>query len=944
MRISTGMIYDSGLASMQNRTGTLLKTQQQLSTGRRVLSPSDDPVAAARALEITQSQSANASQATTRDNVKSTLGILDSQLDSATDLMARVRELTVQAGNAALSAADRRSIATELRARFEEMVGLANSRDGAGQYLFGGYQTNGQPFAGSVENGVVYGGDDGARTLRVSGSRELPISDSGNDVFMRIKNGNGVFATGVQYEKSANVHSVGIDAGTIADATKWASAPAKLEVRFWADSTGVVPTAGRTTASVVPALPLVVAAGTADQFTVDVDAPGVPPTATLLPGTYSTPTELVAGVQAAIDAALGFSPPAAGAAVVSLGVGNRLVVTSATTGAASQVALGAGGGARDALASLFGTPVALPGTAGVPGTMFYDLVDTATGNSAFTGLPPATGAGGSFTHPYLSNAPITLQSYGPPAFDYGAAVTVTGNPATGDKFTLDHVGGGLKTSPSSISHVNAMIDRGSVSDPARWASSANGQDMEVRFWVDTQGTVTTRGQAVGNAVIASATVVANTADQFSIDVDGAGPRTVTVAAGTYATPADVVVAVQAGINALAAPPVTATVSLDAANRLVVTSGASGSTSSVVLAAGAGARDGLSRFFGAPVSTAGITGAAGATYYDLVDATTGKSLFTGGASTTGGAGNTFTRGYVSGANIGFSGNGGPGQVAFDFGAAVVVSGNPVSGDTFTIEGSTDPARSNGYFVTEAKTVTQVNTGSGIIGAGEVLDPAKWNSPLNSRNLETRFWQDPVSKTLYYDLVDKETEKSLFTDTISTANGSNNTFTHAFKAGDSIKFSGLHANYGNSGGAGDFGISVTIQGTPASGDAFKIQPSESESVFETLGRLITGLESGAPVGTSGNTHLANELGSVLTSIGQVEENLLRVRASVGSRLAEVDDLDAVGDNLDLQYSETLSRLQDLDYAEAITHLTRQQMELQAAQQSFAKISQLSLFQYL
>ncbi|MDX9975193.1 MAG: flagellar hook-associated protein 3, partial [FCB group bacterium] len=113
MRVSTGMIYDSGLASMQNRTSTLLRTQQQLSTGRRILAPSDDPVAAARALEVQQSLAANKAQAETRNNVKSAAGIADAQLQSVTDLLGRVRELTVQAGDAALSAQDRRSIALE---------------------------------------------------------------------------------------------------------------------------------------------------------------------------------------------------------------------------------------------------------------------------------------------------------------------------------------------------------------------------------------------------------------------------------------------------------------------------------------------------------------------------------------------------------------------------------------------------------------------------------------------------------------------------------------------------------------------------------------------------------------------------------------------------------------------------------------------------------------
>jgi flagellar hook-associated protein 3 FlgL len=74
------------------------------------------------------------------------------------------------------------------------------------------------------------------------------------------------------------------------------------------------------------------------------------------------------------------------------------------------------------------------------------------------------------------------------------------------------------------------------------------------------------------------------------------------------------------------------------------------------------------------------------------------------------------------------------------------------------------------------------------------------------------------------------------------------------------------------------------------------------------------------------------------------VLRVRAQIGSQLLEVDQLVSLGSDLDLQYAGTLSRLQDLDYNEALSRLAQQQTNLQAAQQSFMKITGLSLFNYL
>ena len=67
---------------------------------------------------------------------------------------------------------------------------------------------------------------------------------------------------------------------------------------------------------------------------------------------------------------------------------------------------------------------------------------------------------------------------------------------------------------------------------------------------------------------------------------------------------------------------------------------------------------------------------------------------------------------------------------------------------------------------------------------------------------------------------------------------------------------------------------------------------------------------------------------------------MRATLGSRMNELESLGYLNQDLSLQYQQTLSKLQDLDYAKAVTDLTRKQIELEAAQQSFAKVSQLSL----
>lgn len=151
------------------------------------------------------------------------------------DLLARVRELAVQGGNASLTGSDRRAITTELRSRFEELTGIANATDGSGQYLFAGYMGSTRPFGGTVESilaggEIVYQGDDGQRKLQVSATRFLEVSDSGNDVFKRIRSGNGNFVT----DYAATNSGTGVvNAGSVTNTVAWNAAATKdVTIRF----------------------------------------------------------------------------------------------------------------------------------------------------------------------------------------------------------------------------------------------------------------------------------------------------------------------------------------------------------------------------------------------------------------------------------------------------------------------------------------------------------------------------------------------------------------------------------------------------------------------------------------------------------------------------------------------------------------------------------------
>lgn len=235
MRISTSQIFDAGTLGIQRNQFDLFKLQNQLSSGRRVLSPADDPVAAAQALIVTQSKEVNSQYLSNQKDASNQLGLVDNQLSALTNLIQNVRERVVQAGNTTLSNADRQSIASELEARLGELQGIANSQNGSGDYLFSGYQGATLPFAINGSGAVVppattppfaYAGDDGERLLQVGASRQIGVNVAGSDLFMNIKNGNGTFVTAAAGNVAGGINqgAATIDAGSVLDSAQWSSA------------------------------------------------------------------------------------------------------------------------------------------------------------------------------------------------------------------------------------------------------------------------------------------------------------------------------------------------------------------------------------------------------------------------------------------------------------------------------------------------------------------------------------------------------------------------------------------------------------------------------------------------------------------------------------------------------------------------------------------------
>lgn len=242
MRISTSQIYSSGAKSIMDGQSSLYKIQNQLSSGKKFLSAQDNPVAAAQVLLDSQAMAINTQYADNQSNALSQLGLEESQLQAIVAELQNARANVVAGGNGSYTDAEREYIADALESSFDLLVGLANSADANGYYLFSGYQGNTKPFEEvQAADGTVtvnYTGDDGQRLLQVGSNRQIAVSDSGNDIFQNIRNGNGIYAVSAG---ATNTGAGVIDAGSVVSLSDWSnpSPPTSAPYQISYDGTNV---------------------------------------------------------------------------------------------------------------------------------------------------------------------------------------------------------------------------------------------------------------------------------------------------------------------------------------------------------------------------------------------------------------------------------------------------------------------------------------------------------------------------------------------------------------------------------------------------------------------------------------------------------------------------------------------------------------------------------
>jgi flagellar hook-associated protein 3 FlgL len=197
MRISTAQMQNRGVTAMLDRQSDLSHTQQQLASGKRVLSPSDDILASTQALALQQVIETHEQYQSNANMAENRLTQEDATLGQMIELLQRARELSIQGNNNNATATGRANIAKEVRLLLESSVDLANTVDVNGDYLFAGHAVNTPPVqitenpVGSGLYDYSYTGDLGQRHLQVGATRQIAVGDPGQDVFFDVPESGG---------------------------------------------------------------------------------------------------------------------------------------------------------------------------------------------------------------------------------------------------------------------------------------------------------------------------------------------------------------------------------------------------------------------------------------------------------------------------------------------------------------------------------------------------------------------------------------------------------------------------------------------------------------------------------------------------------------------------------------------------------------------------------
>ncbi len=202
---------------MADANQAIVKTQEQLSSGKRILSAADDPVAATRIQQLNNNLNLVEQYNKNITIAENNLSLEESTLNGANNLLQRIEELAVQAGNtASLSISEYSALSSEVDARLNELFNVVNTRNSNGDYIFAGYKSETPAFIGDSTNGFQFAGDEGQISIKIDNNTNIEASDSGKALFVDVPSGSNTIITSVNPNNRSNP-PVSISIGEVVD-------------------------------------------------------------------------------------------------------------------------------------------------------------------------------------------------------------------------------------------------------------------------------------------------------------------------------------------------------------------------------------------------------------------------------------------------------------------------------------------------------------------------------------------------------------------------------------------------------------------------------------------------------------------------------------------------------------------------------------------------------
>src|ERR1700688_4683190 len=192
MRVTQSLNQTQFLTAISSLESNLSQTQNQISSNLSFTTASQNPTAAGSVNNFTQALAQSQQYGTNASSAQTNLNTEDNALSQVQTQLQALRTLALEASSGTLTNSNRSAIASQAAQIQNSLLALANTQNGNGEYIFGGFAAQTQPFTLSAA-GATYNGDQGQRQVQIAAGQTVADGDNGDTVFNQIKTGNGTF-------------------------------------------------------------------------------------------------------------------------------------------------------------------------------------------------------------------------------------------------------------------------------------------------------------------------------------------------------------------------------------------------------------------------------------------------------------------------------------------------------------------------------------------------------------------------------------------------------------------------------------------------------------------------------------------------------------------------------------------------------------------------------